>query len=208
MSANTKKARCCARFQFSATSTIVGILQSAETARRLCCDAGIVPIVEDASGQVLDIGRKRRTISVPLRRALQARDRGCRFPGCSNQRFVDAHHVVHWADGGQTRLDNLVSLCRRHHRFVHEHGYSVCTDPEGGFRFADRAGQLVPAAGARPVWPEPDAAWQRLRTAGFAAASPVSAASNLPRWDGLPVPYSNVVTELAQAGKSARSAAP
>jgi hypothetical protein len=93
-----------------------------ETARRLACDASVV---RD--------GRKSRTIPPALRRALRARDGGCRFPGCENRRFVDAHHVRHWAHGGETTLDNLLLLCRRHHRLVHEGGYTV--DGDGRFFF-------------------------------------------------------------------------
>jgi hypothetical protein len=85
-----------------------------ETARRLACDASIVRN-----------GRKTRTIPPALRRALRARDRDCRFPGCDNRRFLDAHHVHHWARGGATTLGNLVLLCRRHHRLVHEGGWHV-----------------------------------------------------------------------------------
>ena len=85
-----------------------------ETVRRLACDASVV-----------QHGRRSRTIPSALRRALQRRDRGCRFPGCENHRFVDAHHVDHWAQGGETTLHNLVLLCRRHHRAVHEGGYRV-----------------------------------------------------------------------------------
>jgi hypothetical protein len=73
-----------------------------ETARRLACDASVVAVVEGASGEPLDVGRRTRTISTPLRRLLRARDRGCRFPGCANDRHVDAHHIQHWADGGET----------------------------------------------------------------------------------------------------------
>jgi hypothetical protein len=97
-----------------------GSALAAETARRLACDASLV---RD--------GRKSRTIPPALRRALRARDGGCRFPGCENRRFVDAHHVRHWARGGETALGNLVLLCRRHHRLVHEGGYRV--DREGRF---------------------------------------------------------------------------
>ncbi|MBT8396631.1 MAG: HNH endonuclease, partial [Gemmatimonadetes bacterium] len=71
--------------------------------------------------QVRRAGRRTRTVSPSLRRALEARDRGCRFPGCG-LRFAEAHHDKHWADGGETRLRNLVLLCRRHHRAVHEGG--------------------------------------------------------------------------------------
>jgi hypothetical protein len=88
--------------------------------RRLCCDASVVRIVENQSGDALDVGRKTRVIPTALRRALAARDGGCRFPGCTNRRFVDAHHVEHWADGGETKQSNLVLLCRRHHRFVQQ----------------------------------------------------------------------------------------
>jgi hypothetical protein len=95
---------------------------AAETARRLACDAAVVRN-----------GDKSRTIPTALRRALRRRDRGCRFPGCENRRFLDAHHVEHWAKGGETRLDNLVLLCRRHHRAVHEGGYTV--DDEGRFYY-------------------------------------------------------------------------
>jgi hypothetical protein len=114
-----------------------------ETARRLACDASIVALVE-RDGQALALGRKRRTISPALRRALTTRDRGCRFPGCTSTRFVDAHHVDHWAHGGETNLENLVSLCRRHHRLVHERGYSVRLDDDGETHFTDQYGIAVP----------------------------------------------------------------
>jgi hypothetical protein len=97
---------------------------SAETSRRLSCDASVVPIRRGTDGSVLDVGRKTRTIPPSLRRALEARDRGCRFPGCG-LRFTDAHHVRHWADGGETKLDNLVLLCSHHHRLVHEEGWKI-----------------------------------------------------------------------------------
>ena len=76
-------------------------------------------------GAVLDVGRARRTVSGRLRTALQVRDEGrCRFPGCSSKR-CDAHHIKHWSRGGETKLDNLVLLCRFHHRVVHEGGFKV-----------------------------------------------------------------------------------
>ncbi len=88
-----------------------GIHVSAETARRLACDAATVSMRHGPAGEILDVGRRTRTISPALRRALQARDRRCRFPGCRHRR-VDAHHIEHWADGGRTALGNLVLLCR------------------------------------------------------------------------------------------------
>ena len=96
---------------------------SAETARRIACDAGKVRITH-RSGQILSVGRKTRTIPPPIRRALEFRDQGCRFPGCTSK-HCDAHHIVHWADSGETKLSNLVLLCRRHHRRLHEGGFSV-----------------------------------------------------------------------------------
>ena len=97
----------------------------AETSRRLSCDCSIVHWHENAEGNPLNIGRKTRSIPPAIRRALKRRDHGCRFPGCTCKRFVDAHHVQHWADGGETSMDNLVLLCRTHHRLVHEAGYGV-----------------------------------------------------------------------------------
>ena len=96
-----------------------------ETLRRLACDSAIVRILETGDGEPLDIGRKTRVIPPSIRRALKRRDRGCRFPNCTNTRFVDGHHITHWADGGATRLDNLVLLCRHHHRLLHEGMYYV-----------------------------------------------------------------------------------
>jgi len=116
---------------------------AAETARRLSCDGSLVEL-QERSGKLLSLGRKRRTISPALRRALATRDRGCRFPGCDNRRFVDGHHIHHWSRGGQTNLDNLVSLCRRHHRLVHEQGYSVGLGEGGEARFTNRHGVAMP----------------------------------------------------------------
>jgi hypothetical protein len=98
---------------------------SAETSRRLLCDAGVVPLLEDGSGKTIDVGRKTRTIPAALRRALHARDKHCRWPGCSHRRLLDAHHIRHWVDGGETSLSNSYLTCRRHHILVHEHGFSA-----------------------------------------------------------------------------------
>jgi hypothetical protein len=117
-----------------------GTRVSAETSRRLSCDASVVPIHHAQDGSILDVGRKTRTIPPSLRRALDARDQGCRFPGCG-LRFTEAHHLKHWADGGETSLENCVLLCRYHHRLMHEEGWkadwwgpgrAVFYDPRGG----------------------------------------------------------------------------
>ena len=109
---------------------------AAETARRLSCDASVLTLVEDPQGQPLDIGRKRRTIPPAIGRALRARDSGCRFPGCGNRRFVEGHHIAHWARGGPTRLTNLVLLCRFHHRQVHEGNVRVRRLDDGALQFS------------------------------------------------------------------------
>ncbi len=98
---------------------------SAETSRRMACDCSKVHWLEGNKGEPLNIGRKTRSIPPAIRRALQRRDAGCRFPGCTCKRYVDAHHIRHWADGGETSMENLVLLCRSHHRLVHESGYGV-----------------------------------------------------------------------------------
>jgi len=117
---------------------------SAETARRLACDCGIVHWHEDEAGSALDVGRKTRSIPPAIRRALQRRDRGCRFSGCTAHKYVDAHHIVHWADGGETKMDNLVLLCRHHHRLVHEGGFDVRMTANGP-EFTDATGRTIPA---------------------------------------------------------------
>jgi Domain of unknown function (DUF222)/HNH endonuclease len=120
-----------------------------QTARRLACDASFVRLVE-RDGQPLRIGRKTRTIPPALRRALNARDRGCRFPGCGSRRFLDGHHIEHWADGGATDLDNLVHLCGHHHRLLHEGGYRITRGPGGALRFHRRDGRAIPDCPGRP----------------------------------------------------------
>jgi hypothetical protein len=112
---------------------------SHETSRRLCCDAAVVPLFLDAEGRVADAGHSRRVVSPALRRALEARDRGCRFPGCG-LRFTEAHHIRHWADGGETSLANCVLICLHHHRLLHEGGWKMDALPGGRLVFRDPHG--------------------------------------------------------------------
>ncbi len=165
-------------------SDLDGVRVSAETSRRMACDAATVEMVhgvaemmhdkaermDDTTGEmsgtvdsmrgkaqtasdmgslkpiasrpVLSVGRRTRTIPPHIRRALEERDRGCRFPGCAS-RFTEAHHVRHWADGGETSLSNLLLLCRRHHRAVHEGRVRVCTDRAGLALFFTRKGRAL-----------------------------------------------------------------
>ncbi len=129
-----------------------------EVARRLGCDASLSAIVKRGR-KVLSVGRKTRAIPAAIDRALRERDGGCRFPGCERTRFVDAHHVRHWAHGGETSLDNLVLLCRHHHRLVHEGGFSVRHEPRGLVFRDPRGGRLDPA----PPLPRTDHAELRRR---------------------------------------------
>lgn len=122
----------------------------AGTSRRIACDSSLVTIKEDKNGEPLSIGRRSRTIPPPMRRALRARDKGCRFPSCTNTRFVDGHHIEHWADGGETSLDNLVMLCRHHHHLVHEGGF-VCEKPaDGEISFRDQREQPLESSPTMP----------------------------------------------------------
>lgn len=121
-----------------------------ETARRLACDASLVAMTE-RNGRPLSVGRKTRSIPPALRRALQRRDDGCRFPGCTQHRFVDGHHIKHWAHGGETKLSNLVLLCRHHHRLIHEGGYSVQRTGPNSVRFARPDGRPIPAQPRPPA---------------------------------------------------------
>ena len=86
--------------------------------RQLACDAARRTVLENDRGEVLNIGRRSRTVPRHIAHALRVRDGGCRFPGCGRRRWTDAHHIRHWADGGETSLDNLITLCRYHHRRV------------------------------------------------------------------------------------------
>ena len=157
-----------------------GIRVGQETARRIACDAATVTMRHGPDGHVLDVGRRTRTISPALRRALAARDGHCRFPGCAARR-CDAHHVRHWADGGKTALSNLVLLCRRHHRAVHEDGFQVRVDAGGAMTFLRPDGRPLSEAPAAPAWSGPALAPVdgRLRAAGIDID-----ADTAPRWQG------------------------
>jgi hypothetical protein len=153
---------------------------SAETARRLACDSARVDMRHGPDGTILDVGRRTRTVPPALRRALARRDGGCRFPGCG-LKLCDAHHVEHWADGGATKLDNLVQLCRRHHRAVHEEGFSVELLPDGEASFRRPDGRTLEEAPALPPIDDPAASLARmLRERSIA----VEAADSLPSWNG------------------------
>jgi 5-methylcytosine-specific restriction endonuclease McrA len=120
-----------------------GVRVPAGTSQRLACDASRVVMRHDVDGSVVEVGARTRTIPPALRRALQHRDHGCRFPGCG-LRFGEGHHVRHWAAGGPTTLSNLALLCRRHHRAVHEEGYQIARQSDGTLEFRRPDGRVLP----------------------------------------------------------------
>jgi hypothetical protein len=140
---------------------------TSEVVRRLGCDATLIASLDDGDGNPLRLGRRRRVVSRPLRRALHRRDRHCQFPGCTHARWVHAHHIRHWAHGGPTSLENLVLLCGQHHRAVHEHGWQIEVTPTGfefmppdpNQRIAHEPGHLDAVEGSCEQAPQPG--WYR-----------------------------------------------
>jgi hypothetical protein len=120
-----------------------------DTVKRLLCDCSVVTVAQDADGTPLDVGRKQRTVSTPLRRALYARDRGCTFPGCHRKRYLDGHHLKHWLNGGETKPDNMTLLCTHHHRLLHEGGFSIVRESDDTLRFVTADGRTIPRRGYR-----------------------------------------------------------
>lgn len=117
-----------------------------ESVRRLLCDGSVVPIIEDENGDPLNVGRKHRIVTTSQRRALQARDKECRYPGCSHTKWLQSHHVVNWADGGETNLGNTLLLCSKHHHLLHEGGYEIRKDYRGNWYFVTSTGRTIPEA--------------------------------------------------------------
>jgi hypothetical protein len=166
----------------------------AETSRRMACDCSIIHWHENKHGDPLNIGRKTRSIPPAIRRALKRRDQGCRFPGCTCNRFVDAHHIQHWADGGETSMNNLVLLCRTHHRLVHEAGYGVRFEAGQGAVFRLPDGKTIPRG--------PDT---RSRGNVFAITSrnqknglEITPETAIPQWHGEQMDHGTVVDMLLE----------
>ncbi len=111
--------------------------------KRLLCDGAIVGLVADRNGVPLSVGRKTRTVPVGIRRALEARDRTCRYPGRNHARWLDAHHIVHWADGGETNLENLVLLCSHPHKLLHDGEIQILRRRDEGHFFAHADGSPI-----------------------------------------------------------------
>ena len=170
---------------------------SAETSRRLACDAAVVEVACDAAGRVLRTGRRTRSVPTGMRRALEIRDQHrCAFPSCTHTRFLDAHHIEHWVDGGVTELDNLVLLCRRHHTFVHEHGYRIERTAQGT-QFIAPGKRPIPT---QPPLPEsPSEPIERLAEAHADRGLSLGALSLMPQnWDGARTDHDWIVGAMCQ----------
>ena len=124
-----------------------------QVARRLACDAQLTTILEDDAGNVLDIGRRSRIIPRAMSHALRIRDGGCRYPGCCQSTHTEAHHITHWADGGETNPGNLVTICKFHHRLLHDGEYRIHRDTSGDLVFTNKV-NLVIRQSFYPQFPE------------------------------------------------------
>jgi hypothetical protein len=173
-----------------------GPSMAVETARRIACDAGTVHLHEDEAGEPLNIGRRSRTIPPALRRALKSRDKGCRFPGCPNTRYVDAHHIHHWAQGGETKLSNLVQLCRFHHRQVHEGRVVIKRLDDGALRFVKPDGRTFESPKPGPMKPSKD--WRQSPVAQHAPGTSINAKTATTRWRGERMDYDLAIEALCQ----------
>jgi hypothetical protein len=181
---------------------------SAETVRRLACDASLVTVIENEEGEPLNVGRKTRAISPALRRALNARDRGCRFPGCPNTRYVDAHHIRHWAHGGETKPSNLVSLCRFHHRHVHEGRVAIDVLDDGALRFRKPTGETFESI--TPEHTLPLSSWREVVAGNERRGLSIDARTATTRWTGESMDYQTAIDclffrERRAAGVSAET---
>jgi 5-methylcytosine-specific restriction endonuclease McrA len=154
---------------------------SAETSARLSCDASRTVMRHDDTGRIVEVAARNRTIPPALRRALQARDHGCRFPGCGS-RFTEGHHIRHWARGGPTTLSNLALLCRRHHRAMHEEGFQIARGPDEALQFRRPGGELLPEAPDPPALGGEPVTLLRARHA--AGGLRITARTSLPLWLG------------------------
>jgi hypothetical protein len=172
---------------------------SAQTARRLSCDASLVTVLEDENGQVLNIGRRARTVPASLRRALDVRDKTCRFPGCCESRTVESHHIEHWADGGETSLENLAKLCKFHHAQLHRGCFDVRVEPpvddqsEAQLVFTTPSGRRIET----DLFPQfPPQVAQTAKEALQRDAPEVDATTCVTRWQGEPCDYGMAIEGL------------
>jgi hypothetical protein len=167
---------------------------SAEALRRVACDCGLLAMGGD--GENLNVGRRTRSIPPAIRRALMVRDRGCAFPGCTHTRFVHGHHIEHWLHGGETKLDNLVSVCSFHHHLVHEGGWTITTDADGAFCFHSPRGQGL---AQNPPRKQVDDVLAWMREWADERDLDLGPDVNMPEWDGTKPDYHLAVSGLLEA---------
>ena len=171
----------------------------AETARRLACDSSVVLLVEDERGEPLDVGRRTRSIPAALRRTLNARDKTCRFPGCTHARYVDFHHVTHWVHGGETKASNLVKLCRWHHRELHEGHIAIQVLDDGAFRFVWSDGRSLEGSVRTDVRGD----WTQLPLQHREQGIHIDPKTGVSRWSGERLEYNMAVDQLLRLRKRA-----
>ena len=171
---------------------------SAETFRRMACDCSLLGVLEDGEGEPLDVGRKSRRISPALRRAVMLRDRGCRFPGCTHDRYIDLHHRQHWMHGGETTKANLLALCTFHHRLVHEGGFTIELDDTGEPLFLAPKGEVIPFIPPSASAPDDPIAALEATHAELA----IDEETGLTSWDGTPVDYRACVGVVCAADEA------
>ncbi|MBP9089191.1 MAG: DUF222 domain-containing protein, partial [Kofleriaceae bacterium] len=171
-----------------------GEVIATSTARRLCCDAGVVVAHVDALGVPLSVGRKTRTIPAAIKQALLLRDRTCRFPGCTHSRYVDGHHIEHWANGGETALSNLMLLCGAHHTLRHEGGCRVEAHSANGWNFFDHRNRIIDAQPARPNNVGARRGLAALHDAHAELA--ITANTNASKWTGELIAYARCIDYL------------
>jgi hypothetical protein len=158
-------------------------------ARMLAADGARVDVVMGEDGELLDIGRRTRAIPPAIGRALWLRDGGCRVPGCGRRRHLHAHHIEGWADGGPTKLSNLVLVCSGHHRMLHE-GRLAAEVRDQKILFIDQRGRAMPGV------PPSAATGHDLEELEFflqEAELHIDASTSLSRWDGTKVPIAEML---------------
>ena len=165
-----------------------GSMLAAESMRRLSCDGDLVAIFHGEEGPEHS-SRRQRKVPPQLWRTLWARDRGCVFPGCTCERYLQAHHVRHWADGGPTERHNLILTCSFHHRLLHEGGFSV-EQTASGLEFRAPDGELLVASGSLAMVDDPLIAWRRHHP------HPLDADALTPDWQGESPDYEEMLRPL------------
>jgi hypothetical protein len=150
----------------------------------------MVLLIRRKDGTLLTATNKTQAIPRRIRRMLRARDQGCRFPGCGQRAFVDAHHIHHRARGGSNELDNLIELCWFHHRLVHEGGWKIRLDDTGNVVVTNPAGNVIPSL--KPVAVTAGGIEQRNQAAGIE----IDPTTVMPRWYGDPLDLDHITTAL------------